>query len=371
VILDAWRGLRPGAKVAVAAVVLVLGINLLTAGVTVVTGGSGPGGPTSSSYATAGDGLAAYAELLARHGHAVERLRTSLDEARLDPSATLVLADPGDVTDAEGQALAAFVAAGGRVIAAGRAVGPVLAGLPGGGPEWEGAGVRTARPLVPAPELAGIGTVESAGDGAWDDPGGTLPLLGDRDRVLATVASVGAGRVVALADASPLQNRLLAEADNAAFGLAVAGAGRPVAFAEAQHGYGRRTGLGAIPARWRWALAGGFLAAIVWMWSRGRRLGPPDDVEREVPPARRAYVDAMAGALARTRQRDVVAAPLQERARRRLAARAGLGPDATDDELRRVAREVPLPPEEVDALFHPCRTDDDVVAVGRALARLS
>jgi hypothetical protein len=178
--------------------------------------------------------------------------------------------------------------------------------------------------------------------------------------------------VVAVADASPLQNRLLARADNAAFGLAIAGgAGRPVAFAEAQHGYGRSSGLGAIPSRWRWAIAGGFLAAIVWMWSRGRRLGPPDDIERPLPPARRAYVDAMAGALARTRQPDVATAPLQERARRRLAAGAGLPAGATDDDLRRAAAQLRLPPEEIDALFRPARTDDDVVAVGRAVAHLS
>ena len=369
-ILDAWRGMRPGARFLVGAIVLVLALNLLTAGVTVVTGGSDPGGPTSSSYATAGDGLAAYAELLARHGHPVERIRTSLDRAGLDPAATLVLADPGDVSEAEGQAIAAFVAAGGRLVAAGRDVEPVLAGLPGGGPEWVDASVGTGRPLVPAPEVAGVGDVESVGGGAWDDPGGTLPLLGGGDRLLATVATVGGGRVVALADASPLQNRLLARADNAAFGLAIAGAGRPVAFAEAQHGYGRSTGLGAIPARWRWALAGGFLAAVVWMWSKGRRLGPADEIAPTTAPARRAYVDAMAGALARTRQRDVLAAPLQARARRRLAARAGLGPDATEDDLRRAARDLALPPDEVDALFRPCSSDDDVLAVGRALAQL-
>ena len=386
---ETWRSMHPGTRALVAFVALVIGLNLVTAGVTVVTGGSGPGGPTSSSYATAGDGLAAYAELLARNGHPVERVRTSLDEATLDPGTTLVVADPAGVTPAEAEAIARFVGAGGRLVAAGRDAAPVLAGLPGGGPEWDDAGVRSARPLVPAPEVAGVTTVESAGAGSWDRSGGTLPLLGDRERVLATVVVAGAGRVVALADASPLQNRLLARADNAAFALAIAGAGRPgdtagagrpgdtagagrpVAFAEAQHGYGRRTGLGAIPARWRWALAGGVLATIVWMWSRGRRLGPPDDIERPAPPARRAYVDAMAGALARTRQPDVVAAPLQERARRRLAARAGLPADAGEDDLRRVARELQLPPDEVDALFRTCRTDDDVVAVGRALAQLS
>ena len=369
--IDTWRSMHPAARALVAVVALVIGLNLVIAGVTVVTGGSGPGGPTSSSYATAGDGLAAYAELLARNGHSVERVRTSLDKADLDPGTTLVLADPASVTPEEGEAIARFVGAGGRLVAAGRDAAPVLAGLPGGGPEWDGAGVRSARPLVPAPEVAGVTTVESAGDGSWDQAGGTLPLLGDRDRVLATVAAAGAGRVVALADASPLQNRLLARADNAAFALGIAGQGRPVAFAEAQHGYGRGTGLGAIPSRWRWALAGGFSAVVMWMWSRGRRLGPPDDIERAVPPARRAYVDAMAGALARTRQPDVVAGPLQDRARRWLAARGGLAPDAGDEDLRRVAGELQLPPEEVDALFRTCRTDEDVVAVGRALAQLS
>ena len=195
-------------------------------------------------------------------------------------------------------------------------------------------------------------------------------MLGGPDGVLATVATVGAGRVLALADASPFQNRRLAQADNAAFALAAAGEGRPVVFAEAHHGYGRTTGLGAIPLRWRWALAGGFLAAIVWMWSRGRRLGPPDEIERFDPPARRAYVEAMAGALVRTRQPDVAVAPLQERARRRLAARAGLPPDAGEVDLRQAASQLPLAPGDLDALFRPCRTDDDVVAVGRAMAQL-
>jgi hypothetical protein len=363
--------MRPGTRIGVGALFVVLALNLLTAGVTVITGGSGPGGPTSSSYATAGDGLAAYAELLARHGHPVERLRTTLDDAALDPGATLVLADPKDVSLEEGRALAGFVAAGGRLVAAGANAAPVLSGLLGGSPEWDDASVRSARVIVPAPEVAGVTMVESAGGGAWARAGGSLPLLGDGDRLLATVVSVGQGRVVALADASPLQNRLLARADNAAFALALVGEGRPVAFAEAAHGYGRRTGLGALPSRWRWAMAGGFLAAVVWMWSRGRRLGPPDDVERPSPPPRRAYVDAMAAALARTRERDVVVGPLQARARRRLATRADLPAGASDEDLRRAAGDLGLPPEELDALFHPVHTDDDVVAAGRALARLT
>ena len=368
---EAWRSMRPGVRALVVVVALVLGLNLVTAAVTVATGGLGPGGPTSSSYATADDGLAAYAELLIRHGRPVRQLRVSLDEADLDPGTTLVLADPTGMTDAEVAALAAFIGAGGRLLAAGAGAEPVLAGLPGGGPEWEDDGVDSARPLVPVPELAGVRTVETGGNGVWRRSGGTLPVLGGPDGVLATVATVGQGRVLALADASPLQNRLLAQADNAAFALAAAGDGQPVAFAEAQHGYGQGRGLRALPARWRWALGGGFLAAVVWMWSRGRRLGPPDDVERPDPPARRAYVDAMAGALARTRQPEVVVAPLQDRARRRLAARAGLPADAGEGALRDAATHLGLAPGEVDVLFRPCRADADVVAVGRTMAQLT
>lgn len=369
-IAQAWRSMGTGARALVAFLALVLGLNLLTAGVTVVTGGSGPGGPTSSSYATAPDGLAAYAEFLARHGHRVERLRVSLDKAALDPAATLFLAEPTGLTDAEAMALAAFVGEGGRLVATGSGVEDVLSELPGGAPEWSSDTVESARPLLPVPELDGVAAVEAGGEGAWRRAGGTLPVLGGPDGVLATVVTVGRGRVVALADPSPLQNRLLARADNAAFGLAIIGEGRPVAFAEAHHGYGQGTGLAAVPSRWRWAMAGGFLAALVWMWSRSRRLGPPDEIERSEPPARRAYVDAMAGALARTRQPDVAVAPLQDRARRRLAARAGLAPDAGDDALRRAATQLALAPDEVDALFRPCRSEADVLAVGRLMARL-
>ena len=56
---------------------------------------------------------------------------------------------------------------------------------------------------------------------------------------------------------SPLQNRGLARADNAALGIALAGgAERPVAFLETVHGYGVSRGFGGLPANVRWALLG-------------------------------------------------------------------------------------------------------------------
>ena len=47
-----------------------------------------------------------------------------------------------------------------------------------------------------------------------------------RDPRCSRSRSAGRGRALLLADAAPLQNRLLGRADNAALGLALAGAGR-------------------------------------------------------------------------------------------------------------------------------------------------
>src|SRR5207237_9769608 len=113
-------------------------------------------------------------------------------------------------------------------------------------------------------------------------------------RSLLLVARAGRGRVALLADASPLQNRLLARADDAELGLALAG-GRPVAFVESVHGYGRATGVAAIPHSWLVAFAGLGLAALLLIWARGRRPGPPEDEGRQLPPARRGAGDARVG----------------------------------------------------------------------------
>ena len=146
-----------------------------------------------------------------------------------------------------------------------------------------------------------------------------------------------------LADSSPLQNRLLGEADNAALALALSGRG-PLTFVESVHGYGPARGLAALPARFGWALIGLALAALVFMVARGRRLGPPEPERRDLPPPRRAYVDALAATMARGRDREEAVAPVRAEARRRLARRAGLGPQADPDAWRAAARAAGLEP---------------------------
>jgi hypothetical protein len=323
-----------------------------------------PGGEDGSAYATQPRGAAAYAELLRRDGHRVTYLRERLDSAELDPATTIVVLDAPALDRSQLAALARFVRAGGRLVAGGADPGRGVVARP---PSWTPRGPRTALPSVPVPETRAVRSVRSAGRGGFDEPGGALLALGGRPALLA-VAQAGRGRALLLADASPLQNRLLAQADNAALGLALAGPpGRRVAFAESIHGFGRAAGLAALPARWRLALALAGLAALLWMASRGRRLGPPQDTGDEPPPARREHVDALALGLLRARDPAVALAPVQAAARAHVVRRASLGAGAPDAAVRDAALRLGFEEDEADALTGAL--DGEVVVLGRALAR--
>ncbi|HEX2045104.1 MAG TPA: DUF4350 domain-containing protein [Gaiellaceae bacterium] len=339
--------------------------NVVALAVDRVTGA--PSGPPSSSYATSTEGLAAYAELLEQAGHPVSRLREPPAEADLGRRSVVVLLDPASAADEDVAALRRFVETGGTVVAGGAAPGAWLRSLLDDPPRWSAAAPARVRPLAPAPELAGVGSVEAAGGGSWRGTGEALPVLGDGAASLAAVATPGGGRIVLLADASPLQNRLLDEADNAAFGLALAApADRPVVFVESVHGYEAATGLAAVPTRWRWALGGLVAAALLFMLARGRRLGPPEPPTRPLPPPRRDYVESLAATLAKTKRPAEATAPLRGLVRRRLE-RASAGRAA---DLEAIARRLGLRDDEIRAVLAPAEGGTDIMALGRALARL-
>ncbi len=328
-------------------------------------------GPAGSSYVTERRGAAAYHALLAASGYEVERLRRPVREARLQPGDTIVVLEPGSLPRAEAAAIARFVAGGGRAVLAGRggilALGEYLDVPPRWGPEGGG----TAVPVAPAPEVAGVAEVAATGTGSWVETGEAVPLLASEQGVLAMVAAPGDGRLVLLADATPLRNEFLAEADNAAFGLAIAGKpGSTVAFLESVHGFAPPSGLAALPDRWRWTLAGLTLAVLVWVVSRARRLGPPFTAARELPPPRARFVEALAAGLARTKRPEEAIDPVRAEARRLVALRGGLGPGADGAELEEAAGALGLDEEEIEALLHGVAKDAGIVAAGRALARL-
>jgi len=330
----------------------------------------GRSGPRSSSYATQPAGVAALHDLLERRGHPVGRLRRAPAEAGLTPSSTLFVLDPEGLTGADAEALAAFVRAGGRLVAGGGAAVAVAGALLPNAPTWAPGGAREARPAGGAPETRGVRAVRTAGDGRFAQRGGGRAILIDAAGApVALAADVGRGRLLLLADPSVLQNRLLGSSDAGAFAVGLAGPpARAVVFAESVHGYGEAAGLGALPGEWVLALAGLALAGLAFLWSHGRRLGPPEAVGRALPPPRRDYADAMAVTLGRTHDPAAAAAPVRRAARDGLAERAGLERGAAPAAVAAAARRLGL--EEDEALAVAGERDDDVMAAGRALARL-
>ena len=279
-----------------------------------------PQGPAGSSYATSPAGAAAWAELLSRSGDRVAALRSPLESASvraLPPGSTLVVLGADSLTPAAGSNLDEFVRAGGRLVMGGGDPPAVLPALLARPPGWTGTGSVVVRRVASLPVVEGVSTVLTAGAGAWTSGPGTVALSGARGPELLAM-NVGRGQINLLADGSPVENRLLASADNAQLALNLAGPrGSRVIFAEAIHGYGEATGLAAIPTRWWVMFAGLCLAWAAWALARGRRIGPAEESTPEPVPPRSAYVDALAGAIVRGRDRHAQEELLSEAAARR------------------------------------------------------
>jgi Domain of unknown function (DUF4350) len=355
-------------RFAFGAVAVVVAVNLVTVGVDAVL--PSPEGPPSSSFATAPQGIAAWAELLERSGTEVRRLRERPSDDTLPAEGTVVMLDPDSFTRGQARALRRFAEGGGRVVAGGAEPDLWLAELTdGASPSWEDGGDRDARVLVPTPETGAAESLRTAEAGVWAPAAGALPLAAGDDGPIALVQEAGEGRIVLLADVSPLQNRLLDDADNAALALALAGPG-PVTFVESVHGYGTATGLAAIPGRFGWALILLALSGLLLIAARWPRMGPPEPPEQPLFPPRRAYVDALAATLARSRDRSAAIESVRSAARERLARRAALSRDANDEAWAKAARAAGLGDEEARALVDGAG-DDDGIAAGRALAHLS
>ncbi len=283
--------------------------------------------------------------------------------------------DPDTISRADADTLLTFLVNGGRLVIGG-ANPAYFSALHDEPPRWRSGGPTSWSQIDGS--LSPIAKVVSAGNARFAAIGATHVLVGDPADALVTEAPVGQGTIVFVADPAPLQNRLLATADNAALGLALAGEpGRTVVFPEGVHGYGPSRGIAAIPTGWKISLVGLALAGLVLMWARGHRLGPPEDTSRPLPPPRAAYVDAVGSTLSRTGRPDAALQIVARRVRAQIDARAMPGADgpqgATGDldraEFDRRAHAAGLSDDEIDAVLSPI-TDESVLALGRALSRV-
>jgi hypothetical protein len=233
------------ARVGLAVLALLAAINVVAAVIDAVA--PSPSGPASSSFATRSQGLAAWASLAEREGLRVRALRDRPSEESLAGGGTVAIMDAGQLSGDEARALRAFAERGGRVVAGGAPSAWTRTLLDGDPPPWEDDGPETARAVAGVPESAGVRRVRTGGNGRWTRRGAGQRVLAGDEGTLLLVARVGRGRIALLADSSPLQNRLLGEADNAALALALSGRG-PLTFVESVHGYGPAGGLAALTA---------------------------------------------------------------------------------------------------------------------------
>lgn len=351
----------------------IVAVNVALYAAQVVAGGGQPGGSTASAHATAADGYAAWADLLQRSGRKVVLLDRHLNDADLPPGATVIVAQPEGFTADDAAALDRVLEAGGRVVLAGSSSAQLLgaSGVPSIG--WSSAIAGHVGVLAPAPEVRAVTTVD-AGRGRFRDVGPLLPILGAGADPVAVLGDVGPGRVVAVASTDLFDNQHLDELDNAAFALDVTGAaGAPVYFDEADHGYGPSSGLAALPSGWKWAAAGALLAALVALWSRGKRLGPAEDAERPLAPPRRLHVDALAAALARSRDSAGIGRRLWASVRSQLARTSGIATD--DPRFEAAARDrasaAGVPETALATLSAAPHDAAGLVALGSVAARLS
>ena len=347
---------------------VVVAFNVVVFGLDRLAGG--PSGPRSSSFATAPDGVAAYAELLGRAGHRVERLRAAPADTPLDPRATAIVLDAGPLSGEDAGALRDFVAAGGRLVAGGRIEGRWLHQVLDGSPSWAGGGVNEAHLLVPTSDVGAAQVLRAGAEGYWAEPNASLPVMGRGFKTVVSVLEGGKGRAVLLADAAVFHNRHLGEADNATFALAAAGPpARPVVFLESVHGF-QSSGLAALPASWRTALIGLLGAALVLLWACGRRLGPPQDLQRPLAPPRVGYVLALGSLLRRSSSPQEATAPLLAAGRARLGLRAGLSAEPSEAQLEAASRSLGMPEGLAQALREKASGPDGVIALARAHAWL-
>ncbi|CAN5693608.1 hypothetical protein BH10ACT1_BH10ACT1_02590 [soil metagenome] len=328
--------------------------------------GNEPGGPTSSAYSTGGSGLEGYADLLRAQGHPVRRLQQSPASADLPVTATVVVADASGLGQAEAERLARFVAGGGRLVVAGESSGPLVQALAGADVRWRSVGpVDELAVWVPGDATGSARTLAGDEGGRWTGTGALVPVAGAEDQAAILAGPVGEGRLLAVADASLLQNARLPMADNAALGLALAGpATRPVVFVEAVSGRAG-SGLSAVPSAWKWVTAGLAIAMLAGIWAAGARFGPPEPQRRALRPPRRDHVDAVAADLDRVTSTPAEAVgPLALATRRALAQHLGVAADASPGVLLAAAERGGVDPRQIDLLAIPTPDLDAALAIG-------
>jgi hypothetical protein len=273
------------------------------------------------------------------------------------------------LTDDQRADLLGWVERGGRLVVA----DPTSALLPA--PAAGPFPPRTYRPgECSIDALGGIGPVEPGRAMLHDVPSGSESCYGGATDAFVVATDRGAGTLVALGGPGGLVNDVLADSGNAALAAALLApeGGEVVRVVDAPPPVGGDETLYDLVAPGvRRALVQLAIAFLVYAAWRAVRLGRPVAEAQPVPIAGSELVSATGRLWAATR--DPQAAADRLRADLRVAVAPGLGVPATappDALVEVVAARHPIDRATLEVAFvpHPVRTDDELVAVARAVA---
>lgn len=373
-------------------VALLLVIVLLAAVAGANRGGDDRYDPRTSTYVRSGDGAAALFWTLQALGVEVGRSRAPF----LDPDSlrgvVAVLAPTIVPTAEEASAMVEHVRRGGTLV-----------WVPGpydtGSPAWDSLGLATrwleglspwmdeTRSARPEPHrwtqgvgaVAGFQRVFADTSAALLAPGAET-LLRVEGHPAAVTWRIGAGRVVALADARPLSNGRLRQSGAATLFARMAAEtarGDTLWFDEYHHGFGGGGSLvggmmrhaGRVLPRGMWIQL--LIAVALLLWASGRRFGAP----LAPPPMRRRspleHVEALAGAYRQAGARRTARRLLLAGLARRLGRRAPADDAAAGEMLGRMARQSVVGRDAAAQLEKDFKrgTDAELVSLARGVDR--
>jgi hypothetical protein len=277
----------------------------------------------------------------------------------------------------EAERLVDWVRDGGRLVLADPA--SRVPGLIGISSNHEVGGLTPARTLgvdCLAPAVVGVDAiVVGTGDHTWQPGAGAVQCFHGEQGSFLVVRRIDQGEVVLLGGPTPFTNEYLRDEDDGVLAWNILGApGEPVVLGPAlPQGAGRPPGLwGLLPPVARAVLLQLAAASVAFAIVSGRRLGSPVD-ERLPSPIPATELAVATGRLyRRSRAASHAATILQRRFLARVGRRLGLGSTPSEDQVADSVRATGLAPEqEVAGVLRPGGSEDDLVATGRALERLS
>lgn len=357
--------------------VLVVGLLLLGAALSKSAAVSGPGG---DSTVTTDRGVAALRMLLVERGLDVERSGGAL--AGVERLSTVVILEPGAFSDALGVRLPELIRhldRGGMVVLGGNFGEDFIRDLSGIDITVTGASSITSELTGP---IAGVvGRVRGEGVRSFavddEDSAGWSVLAGSRQEAAVVAAEVTGGTIVAFADVGPFTNALIDEAENGALLAGLLSRWTTVVFDDFVHGYREPVeGVAAgswfslAPPRAQWMLRLLAVAGFLWLVTYGRRLGPPEQQVRRLPPARSEHIRSVAATLDRNRDISDAVEPTRQTAIRALERLVGVGAATDRDALLTAGRSAGLDTKQVHAILDGPTGVEDALMMDGALAKL-